>query len=620
MTGNLRGVLALVIAANLGTAAHARADQPAPPAVWDLKPLYADDAAYEAARESTEAALPGLKALAGSIKDASSLERVITRMSAVDKTVKRLIAYASLAADVDTRDSANQARRQLAMQLVSHAEEATSWLAPAVQSLGRARVEGFIAEQPGLAKFRYALESMLRLADHTLAPDGEALLAAAGDPLSQPGSIYEILSNADLPWPTIEIRGAKVRLDPETYVAHRSDADPAVRRQVFDAFFGAIKTFERTFGATYAADVKATEFIAKARKYPDAVTYALSGPNTPEAVYRTLIAETNKGLPTLHRYLADAKKLLGVSELRYSDLYVPLAKEPRRYTLGEAEQLTLEAVKPLGEQYHKDLANGFASGWMHALPQEGKRAGAYMNGIAYDVHPYVLLSFNGGYLSVSTVAHEWGHAMHSVLANRAQPFETADYKIFVAEIPSTTNEMLLADHVVAGAQTRAERIFALSQALELLRTTFFRQAMFAEFEAASHDMVEHGQALTGEALTKTYLGLLKRYMGDAEGVVKVDDLYGIEWAYIPHFYDDFYVFQYATSISAAAYFATGIEAGDTALRDRFLDMLKQGGSDDPYLVVKRAGPDLATPAPYEALFKRMNGLLDRLEQEMAAAP
>jgi oligoendopeptidase F len=225
----------------------------------------------------------------------------------------------------------------------------------------------------------------------------------------------------------------------------------------------------------------------------------------------------------------------------------------------------------------------------------------------------VLLSFNNNYESVSTLAHEWGHAMHSVLAIGAQPFETARYGLFVAEIPSTTNEMLLADYVTQHAKTKEEKVYALSQQLELLRRTFFRQAMFAEFELKAHEAIEQDKPLTGEDLTRLYLDLIRRYHGDAQGVMKIDDLYGVEWEYIPHFYSDYYVFQYATSISAAAYFAEGIGKGDTALRDRYLDMLKAGGSNDPYLVVKAAGLDMASPEPYRALVHRMDRLLDELD-------
>jgi oligoendopeptidase F len=607
----------MVAAVFAGSAETGQGAEAGPPAVWDLGQIYESPAAWEAERKAVEAELPGLAALKGTLGDAKGMTAALDRMSAVRKRLSRLETYAHLAADIDTRVTEAQGRRQLADDLSTAYEQATAFLAPEVAALGRAKVESFIAAESGLARHRYRLETLLRLAEHTLSPQEEALLAAVQTPLEQPHEIYSLLSHADIPWPIIEIRGEKVRLDQTGYVAHRDDRDAAIRRQVFEAFWTSFKTYERTFGAIYAANVRGTVFLAKARKYPNALSAALSEHNVPETVYRTLVAETHAGLPALHRYLTDGRKLLGLPELRYSDLYVPFADPPRKYTLGEAETLTLEGVAPLGSAYVQDLSSAFSAGWMHSLVQQGKVGGAYMNPGAYDVHPFVLLSFNGAYSSVSTIAHEFGHAMHSVLADRAQPFETANYPIFIAEIPSTTNEMLLADHVIAHAGTKAEKIFALSQALELLRGTFFRQAMFAEFEAEAHDAVERGEPLTGEGLTKTYLGLLRRYMGDSEGVMKIDDLYGIEWAYIPHFYRDFYVYQYATSISAAAYFAEGIERGDEAVRDRYFEMLKAGGSDDPYQIVKRAGLDMASPTPYRALVARMTRLTDRLDAAMA---
>jgi len=588
-----------------------------PPALWDLHALFATDAAWDAERQAIEALVPTLAALKGSFTDSAALEAGLDKIWATKKRLAKLDTYASLSADVDTRMDANQVRRQKANDLRNKVEETTSFVKPEIIALGRQRVEAFITERPGLAKDRYELQSILREADHTLGQEAETVLAAAQTPLEQPESIFSLLSNADIPWPTIDIHGKKITLDQEGYVTHRSDRDPKIRQTVFETFWPVFKTYERTFGAIYAANLRGTAFSAKVRKYPDAMSAVLARDNVPPQVYRTLIAEAHNGLPTLHRYLALGKKLLGLKTYRYSDVYVPFAAPPRHYTLAEAEQLTLRAVKPLGDAYGQDLNDGFQGAWMHAQPQRGKRSGAYMNGAAYDVHPFVLLSFSGNFDSVSTLAHEFGHAMHTVLANRAQPFETADYSIFVAEIPSTTNEMLLADDVIAHSHSKAEKIYALSQALELLRATFFRQAMFAEFEAETHAAIERGEPLTGESLSKIYLALLRRYMGEAEGVMTVDDIYGVEWAYIPHFYSDFYVYQYATSISAAAYFAEGLEKGDTTLRERYFDMLKAGGSDDPYLIVKKAGPDLASPEPYQALVRRMNHLLDQLETVLA---
>jgi oligoendopeptidase F len=601
---------------SVGTLVAAEAPQQ-PPAVWDLHPLYASDADWEVEHKAIEAELPALAALKGSLVDSASLQAGLDKIWAVKRRLARLATYAQLSSDVDTRVEANQQRRQIAEDLENSLDEATSFLKPEIGALGREKVAAFVAERPGLAVHRYQLDSILREADHTLGLEAESVLSAAQTPLSQPESIYSLLSNADIPWPTLEIHGKKVVLDQEAYVANREDRDPKVRQKVFETFWQTYKTYERTFGAVYAANVRSTAFYAKARKYPDSLSFALARNNVPADVYKTLIAETHKGLPTLHRYLTLGKKILGLKDYRYSDVYVPFAAPPRQYTLSEAEALTLEAVKPLGEDYAKDLNAGFQGSWAHTVAQRGKRSGAYMEGAAYDVHPFVLMSYTGNYNSVSTLAHEFGHAMHTVLANRAQPYETADYPIFIAEIPSTTNEMLLADYVIDHAKTKAEKVYAISQALELLRATFFRQAMFAEFEAMSHEAIEKGEPLTGQGLSKMYLKLLKDYMGDAEGVMKVDDLYGAEWAYIPHFYTDFYVYQYATSISAAAYFAEGIEKGDTALRTRYFDMLKAGGSDDPYQIVKAAGPDLASPEPYRALVRRMDRLVDLLETTLA---
>ncbi|MGN6526631.1 MAG: M3 family oligoendopeptidase, partial [Burkholderiaceae bacterium] len=392
------------------------------------------------------------------------------------------------------------------------------------------------------------------------------------------------------------------------------------RKLVMDSFFGTFKQYEHTMGVTLYSQMKQDKVYAELRHYPDSITAALDRDNVPVKVIDTLIAQTHANLPTLQRYFRLRARMLGLPQMHYYDMYPPLVHGDIKFSLDQAKQLTLEAVAPLGPEYVDVLRRGFGSRWMDAFPRPHKMSGAHMAGEAYDVHPYVLLNYNGDYESVSTLAHEWGHAMHSVLAEANQPYETADYGIFVAEIPSTTNEMLLADYVSAHAKTKAEKIYALTQQLEGMRTAFFRQAMFAEFELKAHEAAEKDQSLTGDDFSKIYLDLLKRYYGDAQGVMKIEDLYGAEWAYIPHFYTDYYVYQYATCISAAAYFAEGIEKGDTALRTRYLDMLKAGGSDDPYLVVKKAGLDMATPAPYRALVQRMSHLLDDLDALTAATP
>jgi len=586
--------------------------------VWDLSQLYASDAAWDAERLALLAELPKVKALQGTLgQSAQSLRAGLDQISALRLRLNCLQSYAFQKADENTQNSEAQARRQLADAVSNQFGEAASFVSAEVGALGRAKVEGFLAAEAGLAKHGQGLRTMLRLAEHTLSPKEEALLAGAADPLQQPGAIYGLLTNADLPWPKIKIRGKEVVLDQEQYTAYRSDADPKVREQVFKAFWPVYKAYERTLGAVYAANLRGTVFMARARKYPSSVAMAQGSDNIPEAVYRSLVQEANAGLPTLHRYLKLRSQVLGLKRAGYQDMYVPLAKPSGEYSQAEAERLTLAALQPLGAEYTGKLAAAFKQNWMHSVPQRGKVSGAYMNGAAYDVHPFLLMSYNGDYLGMSTLAHEWGHAMHSVYSNANQPFETADYSTFIAEIPSTANELLLADYMIANAKTREEKIFALSQQLENIRSTFFRQAMFAEFELASHEAVEKGEAVTGESLSQIYLDLLKRYHGDAQNVVKIDPLYGIEWAYIPHFYRDFYVYQYATCVSAAAFFAEGIGQGDTALRERYFTLLKSGSSADAYALTRAAGLDLATPEPYRALLRRMNRAIDQLETLLA---
>ncbi len=585
-----------------------------PPAVWNLTSLYADDAAWNAAREKALAEMPQLKALQGTLgTSAASLLAGLDKVYGMQRQVNRLDAYATLKSDEDTAVAANQALRQRSDAVGTQFGEAVSWSSPEIVAIGQAKIDAFIAAEPKLQPYAYSLHSTLRQAAHTLPAEQEALLASVSDPLAQPKRIFEQLNGAELPWPTITVRGKKVVLDDETFIALREDRDPQVREQLFKAFFPVYQHYQGTIGAIYVAHLKGEVFAARAHKFDTALQAHLAGTNTPEAVYRTLVAEANAGLPTLQRYLKLRARLLGLKALKYSDNYAAFVKPPRTYTLAEAEALTLQGVAPLGEEYTKALAQHFQEGWMDAVPRKGKRPGAYEQGEAYDVHPFVLLSFNNGYDSVSTVAHEWGHAMHSVFANAAQPYPTSDYPIFVAEIPSTTNEMLLADYVSSHAKTKEEKIYALARQLEGMRTTFFRQAQFAEFELKAHEAVEKDQPLTGEGLSKIYLDLLRHYYGQAEGAMTVEDVYGAEWAGVPHFYTDYYVYQYATCISAASYFAEGIEKGDTALRTRYFDMLKAGGSDDPYLVVKKAGLDMASPAPYRALVARMARLTDELD-------
>jgi oligoendopeptidase F len=586
-------------------------------AVWDLTDIYPSDTAWDSARQQALAAIPGLAKYKGTLgNSADALAAALIAQSDLGRTIARIYTYISLKADADLRIAANQEKQAQAIDLYTKFGEATAWVAPEILSVGAATIDQFIAVDATLKKrFDFYLANILREAPHTLSPEGEALLAGTAAPFSGPSDVREQLVASDIPWPTITLSdGQKVRLDDQGYTLHRDASNRADRKAVFDAFFGEYGAFQSSLGAAYLSHVKADVYEAKARKYPTSLAASLSGNNIPESVYRTLVAETDKGLPQLHRYFELRRRMLKLPDIAYYDIYPPLVELDKPENLTQMRSTVLEAVKPLGSDYVAMLAKSTAAKWMDPLPRPGKKSGAYMNPGAYDVHPYLLLNLKEDYSGMTTFAHEWGHAMHTLLANKAQVYDKADYPLFLAEIPSTCNEQLLVAYMVANAKTKAEKIYYLGQQLEQIRGTFYRQAMFAEFELKAHDMAEAGEGLSGAAFTKMYGDLLTRYSGPN---MTVSPTYFAEWAYIPHFYSSFYVYQYATCISAASYFARSILGGGAKERDNYLNVLKAGGSDYPVDILKRAGLDMTTPAPYQAVIAVFKETLDQVEALMA---
>lgn len=586
-------------------------------AQWDLGDIYPSDAAWDEARKKALAEVPTLVRYKGKLgESAEVLAAFMVAQSDLSKTVGRVFTYASLKADADLRVSANQEKQAQAIDLYTAFGEAVSWANPELLNIGKAKIDAFIASNATLSKrFDFALADALRLADHTLSPEAEILLAGVGAPLAGPGDIREQLVASDIPWPTITLStGKQVRLDDQAFTLTRDAPSRADRKLVFDTFWTEYGKFQNSLGAAYLSHVKADVFRTKARKYPTSLALALSANNVPEKVYRTLVSETNKGLPELHRYFELRRKLLGLPDMAYYDVYPPLVALDKKVTVPEMRSITIEAVKPLGTEYGEIFAKATAGKWMDPLPRPGKKSGAYMNpGAAYDVHPYLLLNLGENYSGLTTYAHEWGHAMHTLLANKSQVYEKADYSIFTAEIASTCNEELLAAYMVGKAKTKQEKLFYLGQQLEAIRGTFFRQAMFAEFELAAHDRAEAGEGLSGEKFSAIYLDLLRRYHGPK---VAIAPTYASEWAYIPHFYNSFYVYQYATCISAASYFSRSILKGGPKERDNYLGVLKAGGSAYPTDVLKAAGLDMASPAPYQAIIQTFRETLDQCERLM----
>jgi oligoendopeptidase F len=594
--------------------------------MWDLTDLYPTPEAWTEVYDRTRAEAEGLASYQGTLAGgADALLAALDAYARVNKELYRLYTYAGLRADEDLGIAENQERRQQAGALATMVGENTAWLAPEILSLGEERVRAFQAEEPELvSRFSMFLDNTLRAAPHTLSLEGEGVLASAGDVLRQPNSVYDQLADSELPYPTVTLSdGSEVRLDQTGYTRTRQSPVRADRKLVFDSFWGAWKNYEGTMGAILTTSTMGHVFNAKARNHPNALAAALFPDNMPEGVYRTLVAEANAGLPTLHRYFQLRKRLLGIEgQMEYYDIYPSMFQVETlpHFSIPESERITLEALVPYGEEYLDLLRLGFSENWTNALPRERKASGAYMNGSAYDVHPYLLLNHTDDYNSMSTLAHEWGHAVHTLLSTRNQPFEKADYSTFIAESASIGSEMLLNDYMVKNAASDQERLYYLGEGLESIRGTFFRQTMFAEFELAIHEEVEAGRPLSGARLTDLYCDLLRRYHGHDEGVVNIDPAYCVEWAFIPHFYYNFYVYQYATSMAGAALFTDAIVSEGEPAAERFLDMLRAGGSDYPYEIYRRAGIDMASPAPYRALVTRMERIMDEIEAILARQP
>jgi oligoendopeptidase F len=586
---------------------------PADTAAWDLSDLFATPEAWTAERDALLKALPELAEYRGKLGESpASLRSALTKLAALNQRLDRLVLYANLVADADTRVAVAQERRQLAGEFRAALGAAAAWVNPEIIALGGERVAGFEAADPGLAPFRYPLASILRLAPHTLGDEAEHVLAAASDVLDTPARIRSQLVDADIAWLSLTLSTGTALIDEQGYVAHRSSQDRADRKAVFDAFFNKYAQFKTSLGVALTGELQSHNFQAASRHYGSALEAALSEHNVPVGVYKTLIEETHVGLPVLHRYFDVRRRLLSLPDLHYYDLYAPATQLGDGFTLEQMRSLTLEAMRPLGRPYSDTLTAATAARWIDPLPRAGKRGGGYQAS-AYGVHPYLLLNLSDDYDSLTTFAHEWGHAMHTVLADQAQPYPTARYPIFIAEIASTNNEQLLNHLMVTNAKTKAEKLFYLDQLLELFRGTFFRQAMFAEFELRIHELAQAGEGLSGEKFSEIYFDVLRTYHGPN---VVIDRSYAIEWAYAGLLYGNFYVYQYATSIAASANFSDRTLGGGTTEREAYLDVLREGGSDDPVAILRRGGLDMTSPVPYRALIAKFGRTLDAVEALM----
>jgi oligoendopeptidase F len=590
---------------------------------WDLGTLYADAAGWTAEKDSLRKAIPLLDQWRGRLGESpASLLAAMSDWEKAYRQLERVYVYASALSDEDTRVARTQQMQQQAAQVYSELQTATAFMRPELLAVGRPTIERFLAEEPRLAQYRMFLDDILRAAPHTLSQAEEKIVARAGLLTQAPGAAYSVFTNADLPFPEITLStGEKLRLDASAYNLHRASPVKADRDAVFAAFWGRYGEFTRTLATTLNAHVESHVFQKDVRRFGSSLEAALFDYNIPVPVYTRLIEDVHANLPTLHRYLRLRQKIMGLSTLGYEDLYAPIvAKVDLRYTPEEAMALTLDAFEPLGPEYVEVLRKGYASRWVDFMPSTGKRTGAYSTSV-YGAQPFQLLNYNGAWEDVSTLAHESGHSMHSYLSASHQPYATANYSVFVAEVASTLNENLLFHHVLGRTQDDRARLFLLSSYLDTMRTTLFRQTLFAEFELRMHESVERGEPLTGESLSKLYLELLRKYYGHDQGVVKIADAYAAEWAYIPHFYSNFYVYQYATSLIGAMSLAENIIGKDAVKsghaargRDAYLQLLKAGSSQYPVDLLKDAGVDMTTSQPFEAAMREMNRIMDEIER------
>jgi oligoendopeptidase F len=576
---------------------------------------------WRAAKDKLVLEVPKLAAFKGTL--GSSAARLAEALETGNRTAKefqKVYVYARMMSDQDTRVSKYQGMQQEMQQIAAKFGETISFVEPEILKIDKATLDKWVAQEPRLKTYQHYLDDIQRRRPHTLSDAEERLLAASSLAAGTGSSAYNIFSNADFPYPTVTLSDGKaVKLDSSAFSLYRGVPNREDRKKVMDAFFSAFGKYKGTFGSLLNGQVQANEFYAGARHYKTAQEAALHGPNLPISVYTRLVDGVNQGLPTFHRYLQLRKKMMGLSDLHYYDLYAPLvATADLTYTPEESEKHVLASLAPLGADYVAAVRRAFNERWIDLLPSEGKRSGAYSNGAAYDVHPYMLINFNGKYNDVSTVTHELGHTMQSYLSNKTQPFHLANYPTFVAEVASTFNEALLIDYMLKTIKDDSTRLSLLGNYLEGIKGTVFRQTQFAEFEQRIHQMAEKGEPLTGESLSKAYLDITRKYYGHDKNVCIVDDYVQHEWAFIPHFYLNFYVFQYATSFTASAALSEKVLAGDPAATKRYLAFLSAGGSKYPIDLLKDAGVDMTTDEPLRLTLQKMNRVMDEMEKLLAS--
>lgn len=579
---------------------------------WRLTDIYSDDALWQADFDKLKSYLPRISDYKGKLGSSQQdLAACLKLRDEIGVISGKLYGYARMHRDENSADAKYQDLTGKVEGLLAEVGAATAFIEPEILAIPDAKLAEFRQNEPGLKDHSFYFDNLARQKKHVLSPAEEEILSRSSEATQAPENIFNMLAHADMKFPEVTGEdGQKVQLSEGRYRTFIMAPDRNVREESFKALFGTYNQYRNTFAATLGGNVKKNIFYAKTRKYDSVLASALETDNVPMEVYNNLIDTVHNNLAPLHRYVALKKKVLGLQQIHMYDLYTPLVRDVRlTYEYEEGLKVITTALQPLGPDYASILDKGFTSGWIDVYENKGKQTGAYSWGI-HGVHPFILLNYHSRYDDVSTIAHEIGHAIHSYYSQSNQPYATAGYTTFTAEVASTTNEILLIDHMLKTTTDKRKKLYLLNQYLESVRATVYRQTMFAEFEKLIYEKAEAGETLTADLLDSLWHDLNVKYYGPDMVVDKEID---IEWARIPHFYWNFYVYQYVTGYSAATALADQIQKEGQPAQQRYLGFLKSGGSDYSLNILKRAGVDMSSPKPIEVTLQKFSALLDQLE-------
>lgn len=581
---------------------------------WSVSEIYSSDEAWEKEYKDLQKEAPKLLEFEGKLKDGETLIKYFELNEKISRSAEKIYVYAHLRSDENTKNTKYQGMMNKIDAYMAEFATYSAYFVPEILSFEDGFIEGEIERLDGLKPYEFLLLEILKEKPHVLSKKEEELLAAASDCLDAPSSIHNIMTNADMKFGKIKDEdNQEVELTEGNYSSFIKSKNREVRKEAFKTLFNQYKSFENTLATTLSSSIKTFNFAAKIRNYNSALEASLKPNDIPVEVYKNAVNTINNNLASLHRYVGIKKKLLGLDEMHMYDLYVPVIDIPKEHIkYDDGVKMIIEGLKPLGEAYLSIFEEGVNGGWVDKYINEGKRGGAYSWG-GYDTKPYVLLNYNYQLNDVSTLAHEMGHSIHSYYSRKEQSYYYAGYTLFCAEVASTTNEALLIHHLINKEEDKQRKLYLINQELEQIRTTVFRQIMFAEFELFTHESFEKGMPLTADDYNAKWHELNVKYFGED---MIIDEEIDVEWSRIPHFYSDFYVYQYATGYAAASAFAKSLLDGEKDAIEKYTAFLKSGGSDYPIEILKKAGVDMTTSKPLEATVERFNELLDMLEKDI----